>query len=73
MAGVSGIGLTDFLLGSAVGLVPGIALMTLFGDMLGRWLRQPDPWLMLALVGGLLLLLVLARLLQIWSARPATA
>jgi phosphatidylserine/phosphatidylglycerophosphate/cardiolipin synthase-like enzyme/uncharacterized membrane protein YdjX (TVP38/TMEM64 family) len=73
MAGVSGIGLRDFVLGSAIGLLPGLVLMSLFGDLLGRWLRQPSPWELAALVGGLSLLLVLTRLLQRWSARPATA
>lgn len=73
VAGVSEIRLRDFILGSAIGLAPGVALMTLFGDRLGHWLRRPDPWDLATLVGGLVLLLVLARLLHLWSARPAPA
>lgn len=73
VAGVSEIRLRDFILGSVIGLAPGVALMTLFGDRLGHWLRRPDPWDLATLIGGLVALLVLARLLHLWSARPAPA
>ena len=72
-AGVSEITLRDFLLGSVIGLLPGIIVMTLFGDRLGHWLRDPDPWNLAALVGGLGLLFLLVRLLRRWSARPVSS
>ncbi|HMR34421.1 MAG TPA: VTT domain-containing protein [Geminicoccaceae bacterium] len=72
-AGVSEISLRDFVLGSAIGLLPGILLTTIFGDRLGRWLRHPDLGNLLVLLAGLLLLLLVAHLLHRWSMRPAAA
>ena len=72
-AGVSEISLRDFVLGSAIGLLPGILLTAIFGDRLGQWLRHPDLWNLSVLLLGLALLLLLTRLLHRWSARPAGA
>lgn len=73
VAGVSEISLRDFVLGSAIGLLPGILLTTIFGDRLGHWLRHPDLWNLLVLVAGLVLLLLLAHVLHRWSSHPASA
>lgn len=50
-AGATEIRWRDFVLGTILGMLPGVALMTLVGDRLGAWLRQPDP-LTLAMVGA---------------------
>ena len=42
IAGASDIRARDYMLGSLIGMSPGIILMTLFGDRLGAWLRQPE-------------------------------
>jgi phospholipase D1/2 len=63
VAGASGLRWRDYVLGTVLGLAPGIALMTLVGDRIGAWLRHPDAITFgllvaaaaLALVGGLLL------------------
>jgi phospholipase D1/2 len=67
VAGASEIRFRDFLLGSLIGMSPGIALMTLFGDRLGAWLRRPDA-VNLLVVGALTLVAVaLAIALRHWS------
>jgi uncharacterized membrane protein YdjX (TVP38/TMEM64 family) len=67
VAGVSEISLRDFLAGSAIGLLPGLAMASLLGDRLGHWLRRPDVAGLAVLLGCLALLFLLARLLEAWS------
>jgi len=67
VAGASEMRGRDFLLGSLVGMTPGIALLTLFGDRLGAWLRQPD-WTNLAILFGITFAAIaLAVALRQWS------
>lgn len=73
VAGVSEIRLRDFLAGSAIGLLPGIALATLLGDRLGAWLREPDALgltLLLATLGAVILAGIALRR---WTRRQAAA
>lgn len=55
-AGASHIRFRDFILGTGLGMAPGITALTLFTGQLGRFLKEPD-FLNLALLIGLLLLI----------------
>ncbi|MFX1767344.1 VTT domain-containing protein [Paraburkholderia sp. A1RI-2L] len=67
-AGASHIGPGDYLLGTLIGMTPGIVLGTLFADQLAAALRHPGPGTigLLAAIGALLvgLALMLQRLLR---------
>jgi phosphatidylserine/phosphatidylglycerophosphate/cardiolipin synthase-like enzyme/uncharacterized membrane protein YdjX (TVP38/TMEM64 family) len=67
VAGVSEIRLRDFVLGSGLGLMPGIAFATLFGSQLGAWLREPDLLGLMALLGCLALLVAGGFALRRWG------
>lgn len=69
VAGSSGIRFRDFLLGSALGMLPGTALLAMFGDWLGDWLRRPDGYNLAVLVGGTLAVITLALALGWWARR----
>jgi phospholipase D1/2 len=69
VAGASALGWLDFALGTLLGMAPGILLMTLLGDRLGAWLRQPDPASFALLTAAALLALLGAWLLQRWRQR----
>jgi phosphatidylserine/phosphatidylglycerophosphate/cardiolipin synthase-like enzyme/uncharacterized membrane protein YdjX (TVP38/TMEM64 family) len=69
VAGASEMRLRDFLLGSLIGMAPGVALMTLFGDRLGVWLRHPEPVNLAILVGAALAVVALALVLGRWARR----
>jgi phospholipase D1/2 len=69
VAGASEMRFRDFLLGSLIGMAPGVALMTLFGDRLGVWLRRPDPVNLAILVGAALAVVALALVLGRWAQR----
>ena len=73
VCGVSEIRLRDFVLGSALGLAPGITFATLFGDRLGAWLRSPSWAGLLVLLLCLALLLGGGWLLQRWGAAKRRA
>jgi uncharacterized membrane protein YdjX (TVP38/TMEM64 family) len=55
-AGASHIRFRDFLLGTVLGMAPGITGMTLFAGQLGRLLKRPDL-ANFALLGALLLMI----------------
>lgn len=69
VAGASEMRLRDFLLGSLVGMTPGIALLTVFGDRLGAWLRQPDGSNLVILIGVTLAAVAVAWTAHRWSTR----
>ncbi len=69
VAGASRIRIRDFLLGSLIGMLPGMALMAVFGDRLGAWLRRPDAANLLILAGVTLAAVALAMALRRWSMR----
>jgi uncharacterized membrane protein YdjX (TVP38/TMEM64 family) len=64
-AGASHISFRDFVLGTILGMAPGIVLITLFSGQLGKVLRSPDP-LNIALLIAFLLAIASAA---IWSWR----
>ncbi|RQS12308.1 hypothetical protein DIE07_09060 [Burkholderia sp. Bp9002] len=71
VAGASHIGLRDFVVGTAIGMLPGIMLTVTFAHQLGRAISHPGPaafaWLAAigAVVVGVSVLLV--RLLRRWQ------
>jgi phospholipase D1/2 len=69
VAGASELRYRDFLLGSAIGMLPGIALLAVFGDWLGDWLRRPDGANLAVLVAVALAVITLALLLGWWARR----
>jgi phospholipase D1/2 len=69
IAGASEIRARDYMLGSLIGMSPGIVLMTLFGDRLGAWLREPNLGNLAVVVGIAALALALAWVLTRWSRR----
>jgi phospholipase D1/2 len=69
IAGASEIRTRDFLLGSLIGMTPGIVLMTLVGDRLGAWLRHPDVANLAVVLGIAALAVALAWALRHWSRR----
>jgi phospholipase D1/2 len=69
VAGSSSIRFRDFVFGSAIGMLPGLVLMTVFGDRLGAWLRRPDPFNLAILIAVTLGVVALAVALRRWSRR----
>ncbi len=69
VAGASEMKIRDFLLGSLLGMLPGLVLMTVFGDRLGAWLRRPDTGNLVILIGVTLAVVALALVLRRWSQR----
>jgi phospholipase D1/2 len=69
IAGASEIRSRDYLLGSLIGMAPGIALMTLFGDRLGAWLRDPHVGNLAVVIGMAAAALALAWALGRWARR----
>ena len=67
VAGVSEVRLAHFVIGSGLGLSPGIALTTLLGTQLGAWLRHPDPVGAVILLGAVALLFLGGYALRRWS------
>jgi uncharacterized membrane protein YdjX (TVP38/TMEM64 family) len=77
VAGASHVRAVDFLVGSVVGLLPGIVLMTVFGSSLAALVQDPSLG-DVAVVGGLIVgwlvvSLALQRLAQRWRRRPRAA
>ncbi len=58
-AGASPLRFRDFVLGTLIGLIPGIAILTLVGDRLMAALRSPSPGHLALLAGAILALVVL--------------
>ena len=58
-AGASPVSTRDFVLGTAIGLLPGITMLTLVGDSLMAALRSPSPTNLAVLAATLLALAVL--------------
>lgn len=68
VAGASRIGMRDYLLGSALGMLPGIAVITLFSGQIAEVVRAPDP-LNTGILIGLLIVIAAAGA---WSWRRFT-
>jgi uncharacterized membrane protein YdjX (TVP38/TMEM64 family) len=58
IAGASHIRLRDFLIGTGLGMLPGILVITLFADRLLQSFKNPN-WINTAVVSGLALVLIL--------------
>jgi phosphatidylserine/phosphatidylglycerophosphate/cardiolipin synthase-like enzyme/uncharacterized membrane protein YdjX (TVP38/TMEM64 family) len=69
VAGASELRTRDYLLGSLLGMAPGVVLITLFGDRLGAWLRQPDLANLGVVVAVAGAALALTWALRSWSLR----
>ena len=64
VAGATRIRFTDYVLGTALGLLPGIALMSILGERLFHILEHPTVANALALIGMVLLCASVTWLLQ---------
>ncbi len=71
VAGSSEVSWQQFLLGSLIGMAPGIVLMTVIGDRLGAWLEDPDVINFAILAVLTLAAFALALALRGWSRRRA--
>jgi uncharacterized membrane protein YdjX (TVP38/TMEM64 family) len=69
VAGASDVRPRDFVLGSLIGMSPGIVVMSALGDRLGAWLRYPETGNLLILGAVALVALVLAVALRHWARR----
>jgi phospholipase D1/2 len=69
VAGASHIRLKDFLLGTALGMLPGIVAITVFADRVVAALKHPD-WANIAVAAGIALVLALGGWLTQKRLRP---
>jgi uncharacterized membrane protein YdjX (TVP38/TMEM64 family) len=69
-AGASPVRLRDFTVGTAIGLLPGVAMLTMVGDRLMRALRSPGAG-NLAVLAGVLIALALLGVLTSRKLNPA--
>ncbi len=69
MAGASRIGFLDFVLGTAIGILPVIALMAGVATEFDAWLEHPDWGRLLALIGAVLAAAAIAWSLKRWAVR----
>ncbi|HEX5078180.1 MAG TPA: VTT domain-containing protein [Geminicoccaceae bacterium] len=67
VAGASGLRWRDYALGTLVGMLPGIALMTIVGDRVGAWLRNPDVTTFVLLAAAAALAVAAGLWLQRWK------
>ena len=56
---VSSVSARDYVLGTALGVLPGVLLLVIFGEAIAHWFERAPAWLLLALV--VLLVLQFAR------------
>lgn len=56
--GLSGVGWRDYLLGTLIGMLPGVALLSLFGTTFGALLADPSPTRIAMFAGALMVLAV---------------
>jgi uncharacterized membrane protein YdjX (TVP38/TMEM64 family) len=74
VAGASQIRLLDYVIGTALGMLPGIVAMAAVGDQLARTITDPSleafAWLTLAVLGWIALSLGLQALVSRFGSRP---
>jgi phosphatidylserine/phosphatidylglycerophosphate/cardiolipin synthase-like enzyme/uncharacterized membrane protein YdjX (TVP38/TMEM64 family) len=68
-AGAIRIRLGDFLAGTLIGMAPGMAALTVFGDRIEAMLRDPSPGRVALLLGALALVVGVAYGSDRWAAR----
>jgi phospholipase D1/2 len=64
VAGASHIRLKDYLVGTLLGMAPGILAVTIFTDQLLGFLREPNPVNILVMLGALVFLVVAGKWLK---------
>ena len=64
VAGASHIRLKDYLVGTLLGMAPGILAVTIFTDQLLGFLREPNPLNILIMIGALIFLIVASKWLK---------
>ncbi len=69
LAGASRIGYPDFLLGTAIGILPVIALMAGLATEFDAWASHPDWRRLLALLGAAVAVIVIGWSIKRWAAR----
>lgn len=69
LAGASRIGFADFVLGTAIGLLPVIALLAGFASRFEVWLEHPGAQSLVMLAGVVLLMVGVAGGLRYWAVR----
>lgn len=68
-AGATSVSARDFLLGTIIGMLPGITAITLFSERVVAALREPSWMTLAALAGASALIVAAALLLRNWLAR----
>lgn len=69
VAGATDLRWRDYAIGTVIGMLPGIALMTFLGDRIGAWLRAPDLAALGWVIAAVALVLAGAAALQHWTQR----
>jgi phospholipase D1/2 len=72
-AGAVGVRLSDYMLGSALGLAPGLTMMCLFGRQVRAFWKDPSAWAVFIAAGITLAWIALSLLLQRWIAQRKCA
>jgi phospholipase D1/2 len=65
--------LSDYMLGSALGLAPGLTMMCLFGRQVRAFWKDPSAWAVFIAAGITLAWIALSLLLQRWIAQRKCA
>ena len=73
IAGVARIRRLDYVIGTALGMLPGIALYALFVDRARQVLLDPHPLAWLGLIGAFALIVAVAVAVRIWHRRSEGA
>ncbi|MBY0279755.1 VTT domain-containing protein [Candidatus Binatia bacterium] len=63
-AGAAQVGLRDFVIGTTIGMLPGVVGATAFAEQLMRTLRRPDPSNVVLLVGVLTVVVLAGRWIE---------
>ena len=69
LSGITRIGRVDYLVGTALGMLPGIVLYALFIDRARAVLIDPHPLAWLGLAGALILIVAIALAARFWQRR----
>jgi len=67
--GSSRVGFVDYMVGTFIGLLPGVVALAIFGEQVLRFAREPSPATVAGLVGALLLVAGLSLLVGGWLGR----
>jgi uncharacterized membrane protein YdjX (TVP38/TMEM64 family) len=66
LAGAAQIRLRDFLLGTAIGMLPGIVMTVIFVDRIAAAMRKPSPGSIVLLVVAIAIIVTITLLIQRW-------